>query len=142
MTGNLNAPKFIRLNEGWNADPNDPNLRLVQDGSMLTAQIRPNVFVYPSLQNVKTIELCFSNCSRYRVTPINDEGWHRGQCRFSGLAPDWGEFYEIFGDTVDAMQPVAWIDADGQGTRHFHFFLRDETLEVKAQDWSLRSISA
>lgn len=25
----------------------------------------------------------------------------------------------------------------GQGARHFHFYLRGETLEVKAQDWSV-----
>ena len=140
MAENFDAPKFVRLNEGWNADPNDPGLQVSVDSDVLTAQIRPNVFVYPSFQSIETIEIRFAGCSRYRVTPIDDEGWYRGQCRFSGLAPDWGEFYEIFGDTVDAMQPAPWIDADGQGTRHFHFFLRDETLEVKAQDWSMRSI--
>lgn len=40
----------------------------------------------------------FKNCARYRFGPENDEGWYLGQCRFSGIAPDWGEFYKVNGD--------------------------------------------
>jgi len=134
-------PRFIRLNDDWNADPNDPDLRVDARGDVLAARIKPNAFVYPALQDVRAIELRFANCSRYRVTSINDEGWYRGQCRFSRLTPAWGEFYEITGDTLDASQPTPWVEVGGQGFRHFHVFLRDETLEVKAQDWSLRKIS-
>jgi hypothetical protein len=25
----------------------------------------------------------------------NDEGWYLGQCRFSKVAPTWGEFYHV-----------------------------------------------
>jgi hypothetical protein len=51
--------------------------------------------------------------------------------------PEWGECYEIEGDTKDALEPVPWTVMSGQGKRHYHFYLRDETLEVKAADWSL-----
>jgi len=108
---------------------------------MLTARLKPNAFVYPDLKDVQTIELRFTNCSRYRVTSVNDESWYRGQSRFSRLAPAWGEFYEITGDTLDTTHPTPWVGVGGQGLRHFHFFLRDETLEVKAQDWSMKKVS-
>jgi len=87
------------------------------------------------------MEVRFEGCSKYRITGLNDEGWHLGQCRFSRLAPAWGELYEIAGDTNDDAEQTPWIAMEGSGSRHFHFYLRDETLEVKAQDWSMRIIS-
>lgn len=132
-------PTFTRLNEGWNAEPNAPSLRLEHSGTTLFASMRPNPWVYPQYERVAKITVGFENCSKYRVTPINDEGWYRGQCRFSGLAPGWGEFYEISGNTRDDMVSTSWIRMDGAGARHFHFYLRDVALEVKAQDWSLTS---
>ncbi|WP_108820632.1 hypothetical protein [Pseudovibrio sp. Alg231-02] len=132
-------PTFTRLNKGWNAHPNDENLRLEHNGSTLLARMKPNHFVYRQYEEVPEIIVNFVDCSMYRVTPINDEGWYRGQCRFSGLAPSWGEFYEISGDTRDDMDPTPWITMGGKGVRHLHFYLRDKTLEVKAQDWSMSS---
>ncbi len=132
-------PIFTRLNEDWNAHPNAPYLRLEQRGQMLLAHIRPNPFVYRQYEKIAEITINFGGCAKYRVTPVNDEGWYEGQCRFSGLAPSWGEFYEISGDTRDDIDPSAWIEMEGTGTRHFHFYLRDETLEVKAQEWSMNS---
>ncbi len=61
-----------------------------------------------------------------------------GQCRFSGIAPSWGEFYEVIGETNDSVEPTPWIEMEGNGERHFLFYLRDEALEVKAQTWSMR----
>ncbi|QUS56855.1 hypothetical protein [Pseudovibrio brasiliensis] len=128
-------PTFSRLNEGWNADPNDAGLRLEQIGSTLLASMRPNFFMHSQYKEVSEIIVSFADCSMYRVTGVNDEGWYKGQCRFSGLAPSWGEFYEISGNTRDDMNPTLWTSIEGKGTRHFHFYLKDEALEVKARDW-------
>jgi hypothetical protein len=132
-------PTFTRLSEDWNAHPNDVGLKIERSGQTLLAHMRPNPFVYREYENIPAITVCFKSCERYRLTPVNDHGWYGGQCRFSGLAPSWGEFYEISGNTQDDMDPTPWITMEGLGTRHFHFYLRDEALEVKAQDWSLET---
>lgn len=130
-------PSFKRLNDDWNADPNAPEPQAELQGNRLVVRMKPNPYLNQAYRDVATIEVCFEDCSRYRLTPINDEGWYRGQCRFSGLAPEWGELYEIVGNTHDDKELTSWLKAEGKGTRHFHFYLRDETLEVKAQDWSM-----
>jgi len=133
------VPTFKRLNEGWNAHPNDVGLNLRQKGQTLLAHMKPNPYVYRKYKKIPEITVSFESCAMYRVTPVNDEGWYRGQCRFSGLAPSWGEFYEVSGNTRDEMDSTPWIKMEGNGARHFHFYLRDETLEVKAEDWSMQS---
>lgn len=134
-------PKFIRLNEDWNAHPNDVSLRLEERGSELIARMKPNPYAYRQYENIPEIAVSFVNCSKYRVTSVNDKGWYSGQCRFSGLAPEWGEFYEISGNVQDNMNSTPWIKMEGVGAKHFHFYLKDETLEIKAQDWVLKSES-
>ncbi|MEP4199345.1 MAG: hypothetical protein ABJL99_27275 [Aliishimia sp.] len=134
-------PTFTRLNEDWNAHPNDVGLKIEQRGQMLLAHMKPNPYVYRQYEKIPEITVRFEGCERYRVTPINDHGWYGGQCRFSGLAPSWGEFYEISGNTRDDMDPTLWVKMEGAGARHFHFYLRDEALEVKALDWSMQSAS-
>lgn len=134
-------PTFTHLNEDWNAHPNDVGLKIEQSGQTLLAHLRPNPYVYREYENIPEITISFKSSERYRVTQVNDHGWYEGQCRFSGLAPSWGEFYEISGDTRDELDPTPWIMMEGSGARHFHFYLRDEALEVKAQDWSLETKS-
>lgn len=133
--------KFTQLNTGWNAEPNAPNVQVEQDDNSLVISFMPNRFLYPEFEGVSAILIRFGNCQRYRITSINDHGWYDGQCRFSSLAPAWGEFYEISGDTRDDMDATPWIAMEGFGSRHFHFYFRDAALEVKAKDWSMRTES-
>ena len=133
--------KFTQLNADWNADPNVPDVQVEQDDTSLAVRFRPNRSVYPEFKHVLLILVRFENCERYRITSVNDHGWYEGQCRFSGLAPAWGEFYEISGDTRDDLDATPWIAMNGLGTRHFHFYFRDEALEVKALDWSMQTKS-
>lgn len=134
-------PKFTQLNSGWNAEPNAPDLQVEQDGTSLVARFRPNPFLYPEYERVSLIIVRLEDCERYRITSVNDHRWHGGQCRFSGLAPTWGEFYEISGDTHDDLDATPWTATKGLGIRHFHFYFRDEALEVKASGWSMRTVS-
>jgi hypothetical protein len=97
-----------------------------------------NHMMFPAFEEDSVGALLFRNCSRYRLGSSNDEGWYRGQCRFSGVAPSWGEFYEVTGDLrLDAI-PDDWINLRPQSplARHFLFYLRDETFECTADDWS------
>lgn len=71
----------------------------------------------------------------WRLGPANDEGWDMGQCRYSKIAPRWGEFYELLGDDDLQPQPSDWIMLPGVGNRHFLFYLRDHTFECMAGEW-------
>jgi hypothetical protein len=85
--------------------------------------------------------LIFEGCWRYRLGRTNDEGWYLGQCRFSRLAPEWGEFYEVSGDLLDASVKD-WVRLSAppsDPTRHFLFYLRDSTFECDAVAYRLEA---
>ena len=150
------ATKFIKLNENWNAEPNAPDPRVSVSEKDVVLEFLMNEFLYPQFKNAEKGILRFLNCWRYRLGSTNDEGWYRGQCRFSRLAPAWGEFYEVKGDLLlDAKpdpkafysekfgvqltpSPLKWVTLNNEAnsSRHFLFYLRDETFECDAADWS------
>jgi len=94
--GNL---QFIQLNSGWNADPNVPLPRIELDSGDLLLIFRLNAFQFANFREDDLGILRFVSCTKYHLGGPNDEGWYLGQCRFSKLAPAWGEFYRIQGET-------------------------------------------
>ncbi|UQD76810.1 hypothetical protein JEY40_20920 [Bradyrhizobium japonicum] len=128
---------FRKLNDGWNAQPNAPWPRVAVFGHDVLLRFLLNPFRFTSFAEEDEGILRFQNCIRYRLGATNDEGWYRGQCRYSRLAPEWGEFYEIAGPDPDAMDPADWNIAGGASTalRHFLFYFRDETFECIADSW-------
>ena len=69
------------------------------------------------------------------IGPTGDEGWFRGQCRFSKLATAWGEFYEIQGDLLLDKLDDEWIEVPSSNAsedHHYLFYFRDETFECDA----------
>jgi hypothetical protein len=98
-----------------------------------------NSLQFPDFSIQDVGRLRFHSSSRYRLGSSNDEGWYRGQCRFSKIAPSWGEFYEVSGDLRLAECPSGWIEvgATCSSLRHFLFYFRDKTFECDASDWSL-----
>jgi hypothetical protein len=130
--------EFVRLNMGWNAEPNAPEPRVWELGADLELTFLLNAFQFGELTEGDLGRLRFRSCWRYRLGHTNDEGWHHGQCRFSGIAPRWGEFYEVLGDLRLAECPQAWtiLGDPAPASRHFLFYLRDETFECDATDWS------
>jgi hypothetical protein len=130
---------FRQLNDGWNAEPNAPDPRVVVDGRDVLISFLMNPFQFPDFSVEDIGRLRFHSCSRYRLGGANDEGWYRGQCRFSEIAPSWGEFYEVSGDLRLAECPADWIEVGviSDSLRHFLFYFRDETFECDASDWSL-----
>lgn len=130
---------FIQLNSGWNAEPNapEPHVTVEQDAVVLTFLANP--FQFPEFREGQLLRLRFRGASRYRLGKTNDEGWYRGECRFSGLAPAWGEFYEVTGD-LKIDQVADWNDGPAPRTaeqHHFLFYQRDETFECTANSWQL-----
>jgi hypothetical protein len=149
------ATTFTKLNEGWNAEPNGQEPSVYIQGSDLVFEFLLNGLMFPNYKNAEKGFLRFFNCWRYRLGETNDEGWYRGQCRFSRLAPEWGEFYEVHGDLLlDAIpNPEAFrvrglelgpfsldwmtLGEPPEDSRHFLFYLRDQTFECDASAWEL-----
>ncbi len=127
---------FQQLNAGWNAEPNAPEPTVVVGGENVTVLFRLNCFMFPQFSAVDIGRLRFTSCRRYRLGSTNDEGWYRGQCRFSHVVP-WGEFYEITGDLRLARCPNDWVEVSPteRSLRHFLFYFRDETFECEAAHW-------
>ena len=129
---------FRQLNDRWNAEPNAPDPRVAVDGRDIVVSFLMNPFQFPQFSSEDVGKLRFTSCHRYRLGATNDEGWYRGQCRFSKIAPKWGEFYEVSGDLRLAECPHDWVEVvpASSGLRHFLFYFRDETFECDAADWS------
>ncbi|RQO55617.1 hypothetical protein DBR47_20410 [Paucibacter sp. KBW04] len=133
--------KFVQLNNGWNADPNAPEPSVLVVGPDTFVTFYVNAFQFPKFSEGTKATLRFKNCQRFRDGPTNDEGWLMGECRFSRLAPAWGEFYAVSGAPDLLSAPQDWIiNADaprsGQAT-HFLFYFKDETFECVADDWAV-----
>lgn len=129
---------FLQLNAGWNAEPNDPGERVTVDADTVKLSFFLNPWAHEANEG-EMASLTFTACKKWRLGPTNDEGWYQGQCRYSGIAPHSGEFYEIVGSDDVSDQPADWhdVDAEARGNRHFLFYLRDNTFECFAADWSL-----
>lgn len=130
---------FTQLNHGWNADPNspEPKVRVVDGDVVLIFFV--NAFQFPDFSEGTEAIIRFKTCQRYRIGLPNDEGWSMGHCRFSKLAPAWGEFYELAGDPDLLLAPNDWsiVQATGDMMRHYLFYFRDETFECIAQSWKI-----
>ena len=131
--------EFIQLNQQWNAHPNAPVPTVAVVGSELTLSFAMNAFQFPQYKKGDIGHIRFRHCWRYRLGCTNDEGWYRGQCRFSKIAPAWGEFYEVRGDLRLTEGPDDWITMSPahSDSTHFLFYFRDDTFECDADDWLL-----
>jgi len=131
-------PTFIHLNLDWNAEPNDPDLKVEVNGSTIRLSFYLNPFAYDARKGDVGI-LTFNGCNRWRYDATNDHAWFSGQGRFAGKAPAWGEFYEVVGDD-SSMNHNDWeiITPDADRARHFLFYFRDEAIECVAPDWNLQ----
>ena len=131
---------FRQLNHGWNAEPNAPGERLVYGGRNLMLSFEVNAFLHPQFAEGSVCTITFKNCWRYRLGSTNDEGWNLGKCRFSRLAPAWGEFNEIQGELLLDLAPNDWIVTGQTATpsHHYLFYLRDATFECDAESHSIQ----
>ena len=95
-----------------------------------------NAFQYPSFTDDDHGVIRFITCSRFRLGGLNEDGWRAGECRYSKIAPAWGEFYELIGPDEVSELPTDWVELrDGESLRHFLFYFSDQTFECFAADW-------
>lgn len=134
---------FFQLNEGWNAEPNAPEPAIEIQGPDLLLSFYVNAFQYYEFEEEEIGILRFVHCERYRLGSTNDEGWYQGQCRFSKLAPAWGEFYLVQGDSALLNAPQDWKTvgpASGHG-QHLLFYFRDNTFECVTEQCLIEPIA-
>ena len=134
----MDKTQFLHLNADWNAEPNAPEPRVSVSGGTLQLEFFLNPFAYDAEED-EIARIYFEKCTLWRLGGPNDEGWYRGQCRFSKVAPRWGEFYEITGDSLLEHDGLVWneVDSSAHADRHFLFYFRDNTFECRASDWRL-----
>jgi hypothetical protein len=128
--------RFVKLNDGWNAEPNAPAPVVARLGTDVVLEFRLNPFQFKKFSKGDRARLVFRNSWRYRLGGTNDEGWYLGQCRFSKVAPAWGEFYEVQGDLKLESLPGDWVVLGPEPhapAKHFLFYLRDQTFECDAE---------
>ena len=131
---------FAKLNSDWNAEPNAPDPVVQVEANEVVLEFTANPWQFPRFSEGQRLRLHFRSARRYRIGSTNDEGWYRGQCRFSGVAPAWGEFYELAGDLKLGEIPNDWtVVSDQRPGRHFLFYLRDSIFECEADDWRLET---
>ncbi len=126
---------FKQLNLDWNAEPNAPHVELSVDGDTVRVEFLLNPWAYDAQVGEVGI-LTFLRCSRWGWDSTNDHAWFAGEGLFSGLAPKWGEFYEVSGDTRPIIKDD-WeiISVDNANSRQFLFYFRDDTLQMVAHEW-------
>ena len=130
---------FTKLSIDWNAEPNSPDPTVTVAGRDVLLAFYMNAFQFARFNEEDMGILRFENCRRYRLAPTNEEGWYQGQCRFSKMAPAWGEFYEVSGDLLLDRCPEDWVDIGPRTSaqKHFLFYLRDHQFESDAESWTL-----
>jgi hypothetical protein len=116
----------------------------VLSGDELILDFGLNFQLHPEIEEDSRGAIRFARVSRYRLGATNDEGWFRGQCRFSRVAPSWGEFYEVEGELMLDDPRIEWreVREPSARSRHFLFYFRDETFECDADDWIYEGVVA
>ena len=129
------STRFMKLNDNWNAEPNVPEPAVGRSRNDVILEFRLNSSRFKQFSEDDRGRLVFRNCWRYRLGGTNDEGWYLGQCRFSKVAPAWGEFYDVQGDLKLESSPDDWVIVGPEPhavVKHFLFYLRDQTFECDA----------
>jgi len=104
-------------------------------GEDLVLKFFVNPFQFHDFKEEEVGLLRFVRCERYRLGSTDDVGRRLGRCRFSTLAPKWGEFYMVEGDAALLEAPGGWqlVPLPSGDGRHFLFYFRDNTFECVAE---------
>lgn len=142
-----NKMKFIKLNNGWDAEPNAPmpSIELLEAIPVIRVSFYLNSFIHKDVEEEDKGILEFINCYQYRLGSTNDEGFYRGQCRFYNLGIEWGHFYNIIESTWRTDFPRDKIIVESKlinnpNLNHYLFYFRDETFECIAESYNFAVI--
>jgi hypothetical protein len=134
--------KYQKLNTNWNADPNDPDPQIKQSEKGVELIVQLNSFIYEHVDHLETGKLEFEEVYAYRLGKCNDEGYYMGQFRYNPEQLPWGQFYELKNSNWQKDLPEDKIllneSLKKNKLRHFLFFLKDNTFECLAYDYSFK----
>ena len=131
---------WTKLNTTFDAEPNAPEPRVHVYGNIITVRFFLNSFIWKDVEAGEEAVLTFRDVFMYRLGPTNDEGFYKGQCRFSSSGIEWGHFYELeqsdwrnsFPEDRVVVDPTM---AEMPGLRHYLYYFRDETFECLAKSY-------
>lgn len=135
--------EFIKLNNGWDAEPNAPmpEIKIDKATSKLTLSFYLNAFIHDDVDEDDIGILEFSNCYKYRLGSTDNDGFYWGKCRFSNTGIVWGDFYKMVNTDwrSDFPKDEKVIDSklkDIQDLCHYLFYFRDNTFECIATSYN------
>jgi hypothetical protein len=131
---------YTQITTDWNADPNDPQVKLSVDNSSVTLNFYLNCFQFDNFHEGDKAKLTFLNCHKYSFNTMNDEGYYRGQYRYKYTELPWGEFYKLDTDwQTDFPNKHTVLDKipDTEKQNHYIFFFRDNTFECVAENYRI-----
>ncbi|WP_164472677.1 hypothetical protein [Cohnella candidum] len=138
--------KYEQLNKDWGAEPNspDPEIEINYNSRTLTLHFYLNAFMYENVEEEDRGVLEFHNCYLFRLGPTNDEGFYKGDCRFSRSGISWGEFYKLEESGWESDFPsdkvmIASVDEISK-LNHYLFYFRDETFECIAEGFDFKAL--
>ena len=88
--------------------PIAPSSSVELQGDDLVLKSFVNGFEFREFEEDEVGILRFVLWERYRMGSPDDVGWRRGRCKFSAIAPKWGEFYGVEGDASLLESPADW----------------------------------
>ena len=129
---------YNKLNKDWNADPNAPEVTIEVKESTVMLDFYLDGFVY-NFKEGQRGKLTFMNCHKYSFNSMNDEGYFREQYRYKHEELPWGEFYELktnWETDFPKDAEVLNLNPNRLNLKHYIFFLRDDTFECVAENYS------
>ena len=141
----LSAMRWTKLNTGFDAEPNAPIPRVTVNGCDVLVRFFLNPFIWGDVQEQDEAALLFHDVFMCRIGSTNDEGFYRGQCRFSNTGIPWGDFYELqesdwqrtFPDDLVMVLPSLIGDPR---LKHYLYYFRDQTFECLAKGFDYRRL--
>jgi hypothetical protein len=136
--------RWTKLNTRFDAEPNAPDPRVSAQGDVVRVRFSLNPFIWDDVQDGDEAELVFEGATMYRLGSTNDEGFYRGQCRFSKTGIAWGDFDELSESNWQHSFPADRIaisePKDTTALKYYLFYFRDETFECIAQRYEFRRL--
>ena len=128
--------EFIKLNNGWNAEPNAPCPVIKINGSDLLLSFYMNCYEGYGKNDIGILN--FHNCVQFRLGTLNDEGFYRYGDIYKQHGVDWGWFYRIVGsDWKKKFDDPIYIENNSvfKEYNHYLFYFRDEDFECIATNY-------
>lgn len=133
--------QYTKINEGWNADPNSPDVELRVDNEGLMLEFYLNAFQFNEFKEGDKALVTFKGCHKFSFNAKNDESYHKGQYRYKHSELPWGEFYILDTDwETDFPQDhevLYTLNGTEKDLKHYIFFFKDNTFECVAQSFTL-----